>query len=180
MSVRMTTYFVLLLLSTPLWSRSLTRVPERIRELWGGLRRSLRRCARADNPRASPVAALELSELELAVVAELNREMASDYEQVASDPGQRLESRRRASELALALHERASLFQLEAQLRLGPSPPPAGAHVYSGPERRKDGRRVHSRRAGHEAASPRWGGERRTTPDRRRRDRRRDGTLAVL
>jgi len=130
------------------------------------------------------VAEVNLSAIELALVAELNLEMARAFDEVAEDAIQRLETRRAARELASRRRERARLCHLEAR-RLGAEPTfpdeqlTAEASLsYTGPERRKQERRRRERRAGRSLPSQarrrtEVGHDRRTNPDRRRGERRR-------
>lgn len=124
-----------------------------------------------------------LSALELSVVAELNFEIARAYEEVANDASRGIEARGAADTKATALRERADSFLLEAQLLSAepmlyspstekPASPPTV------PERRTRERRTGSRRRdGESAVGPPGGRERRTGPDRRKRDRRGGGVV---
>jgi hypothetical protein len=70
-----------------------------------------------DASRDRMVAALELSSIELGLVAALSLEMARDCDEVAGDARQRLEARRTARWRGSGWRERARLFQLEARRR---------------------------------------------------------------
>jgi len=126
-------------------------------------------------------ATINLSSLELALVAEFNLEMARAYDEVAEDAAGQPKTRRTARKLGSRQRERARLLQLEARRRRAESTitseevisEPGSA--YTGPDRRKRERRVAERRASH-AVGPDVkvaGHDRRTDPDRRRRERRR-------
>jgi hypothetical protein len=129
-------------------------------------------------PRSENYAAFSLSAIELAVVAELNLEIARAHDELADDASQRVETRRAARAKATAIRERAELLHLEARLlstqpmlyapsRLEP------ASFGTWPERRTYERRTRSRRRDEESAAGAPGGrERRTLPDRRQRERR--------
>jgi hypothetical protein len=125
---------------------------------------------------ASPIS---LSSIELALIAELSRERARDFDAVAGDADQRPEARQAASEAAIAWRERARMLQLEAGRRSGQPmlpewPAEVAASTYTGPERRRRARRAETRRGGPDASSDASGSrDRRTGPERRRRDRRR-------
>jgi hypothetical protein len=128
---------------------------------------------------SSEPSTVSLNPIELALIAQLNLEMAHGYDAVAADASQDLEARRAASEVAAGWRERARVFELQAQ-RKGADPiVPALRSIarpdsaYTGPERRKRMRRTSTRRSGMPVASDGGGqGERRSGPDRRRRDRR--------
>jgi hypothetical protein len=132
-----------------------------------------RRDALPDPAAASP---MSLTSIELGLIAELNFEMAQANEAVAQDLTQRPETRRVASEAARTWRERARLFQLQAQRQSAhPNvPDPRPAHppglAYTGPERRRQMRRMRTRRADGPVLDAR---DRRIGPDRRDRDRRR-------
>lgn len=119
-----------------------------------------------------------LSALELAVVAELNLEMARAQDELANDAGQAADARRLAQVRAMALRERADSLHLEAR-RLTAQPMlyvPAledPGPRSTAPERRRHDRRTGAcRRTTNSAAGPPGGRERRTTPDRRKSERR--------
>jgi hypothetical protein len=129
-------------------------------------------------PRSENYAAFSLSAIELAVVAELNLEIARAHDELAADASQRVETRRAAHAKATAIRARAELLHLEARL-LSTQPmlyapsrqEPASAGTW--PERRSYERRTQSRRRDGESAAGAPGGrERRTLPDRRQRERR--------
>jgi hypothetical protein len=123
------------------------------------------------------VLTLNLTAIELATVAELNRELAQANEEAADDPTVTAETRRVARAQAAALRERAKALHLEAQRRTaepmyGP-PVPTPAVVYIGPERRSQARRTEDRRhSGESARCAPEADDRRTTPDRRQQERR--------
>lgn len=129
---------------------------------------------------ARTVAAVELSSIELALLAELNLEMARAHEQVVEDSAQRLDTRRTAGALAAERRERARLLQKAAQTAAAAAPASScdekSTHerrsVYVGPERRTRARRRKEPRA--RAAGDRHvlASDRRAIPDRRRRERR--------
>lgn len=129
-----------------------------------------------DRVEASPIS---LSSIELALIAELSRERARDYDAVAGDADQRPEARQAASEAAIAWRERARTLQLEAGRRsaqpmLPAWPAEVAASTYTGPERRRHARRTQTRRGGPDGSSdPSGARDRRTGLERRRRDRRR-------
>jgi hypothetical protein len=135
------------------------------------------------NPAWDPtVAAMKLTSIELAVVAELNLEIASGYDEVAEDPKQQSQTRRRARDSAFRRRLRARLLHLEAQ-RLGAQPtlsdeqlPHEQGPPYSGPERRKYERRSGERRGRLAAPSTSGDVDRRVNRDRRRAERRRQGS----
>jgi hypothetical protein len=125
------------------------------------------------------VAAVELSSIELAVLAELNLEMARGYDEVVEDAAERLETGRIARALAAERRERARLLHNEARrvaaqaTSRDPGSTPPRRSVYIGPERRKRARRTHERRSDAPPATAHLGGsDRRTIPDRRGRERR--------
>ena len=117
-------------------------------------------------------------DFQLALLAELSLERAREQDALADDPRQGFETRRAASAAATAWRERAGILQREARGRSGqpmaPGFPALGMDSpYTGPERRRHIRRGQPRRA-HDGASSGDPGshERRTRPERRRRDRR--------
>ena len=123
---------------------------------------------------------MSLGSIELALIAEYNLEMARAYEAVADDPTKPLETRRSASERAAAWRGRAHQFQMQARrasadpILPGERPINSPSSAYTGPERRKHGRRIHGRRSLPAVASDGLGPrERRAGADRRRGDRRR-------
>ena len=141
------------------------------------VRRS-RLCGRITSPTFDSVIS-ELSPLELALLAELNLELARAHEQVADDEAGRDEAREAARRSAAALRERARSLTLQAQARNAeptiPGCPPITApyHPYPGPERRKEARRALARRDDKPAIDGRLrAADRRTGDDRRRTDRR--------
>ena len=124
---------------------------------------------------ASPIS---LSSIELALIAELSRERARDYDAVAGDADQRPEARQAASEAAIAWRERARILQLEAGRRswqpmLPAWPAQVLASTYTGPERRRHARRTQTRRGPDAPSDTSSSRDRRTGPGRRRSDRRR-------
>jgi len=132
--------------------------------------------AREDRPEAS---AMSLNAIELALIAELNLERARDHDAVANDAARLPEVRQAAAAAATAWRERARLFKLEAGRRsahwMAPGESgPVFDFTYTGPERRRQMRRLQTRRGDAEAVA---GGpearDRRTAPERRRNDRRR-------
>jgi hypothetical protein len=137
--------------------------------------------SRMVTPVPSADATMSLNAIELALIAELSLEQASAYETVAHRAGERPEIRLAAAETATAWRERARRFQLEARRRSGqPMVPGRPARVmassYTGPERRWQTRRRDLRRGRRELAAAGPGpSDRRTRPERRRRDRRRGG-----
>jgi hypothetical protein len=134
-------------------------------------------------PRSENGAAFGLSAIELAVLAELNLEIARGQDELADDASLRGETRRNAQARATALRERAHSFQLEARaLNAQPMLYAPSTHEpaapRTGPERRSHDRRTGSRRrSGESALGPPGGHERRTMPDRRKRDRRGGGLV---
>jgi hypothetical protein len=129
-------------------------------------------------PRSEKTAVFGLSAIELAVLAELNLEIARSHDELFDDASLRVETRRAAHASATALRERAESFHLQAR-RLSTQPmlyapsmqKPASS--CTAPERRTHERRTASRRRDAASAPGRPGGpERRTLPDRRRNDRR--------
>lgn len=121
---------------------------------------------------------IQLSPLELALIAEFNREMAAAYDQVANDPTAQSATRQVAQESAARRRERAELFQLEA--RRASTYPAAVAHMATqeerpnvGPERRRRERRSgERRRLRFPPQEPLSHAERRTHHDRRQHERR--------
>src|SRR5437660_10029423 len=88
-------------------------------------------------------AAMDLSSLELALLAEFNLEMAAAHDEVADDPMAELATRESARQSASRSRQRAWRFQVEAQ-RLGAYPMSMPEQVtpeqplpHTGPERRK-------------------------------------------
>jgi hypothetical protein len=130
------------------------------------------------------VAEMQLTSLELALVAEFNLEMAAGYDEVAEDPASAAESREAARAAADRQRERAWLFQVEAQRRRASPMTTRGGFTataptrYEGPERRTRERREGERRSGQSLLSARPGqGDRRVNPDRRQRERRTGGRI---
>jgi hypothetical protein len=124
------------------------------------------------------VAAVELGAIELALLAELNLEMARAYEEVVEDAPQRIDSGGTERARAEERRERARLLQNEARRVAAQSPgrdlhstPPRGS-VYVGPERRTRVRRTHERRAHAILVPGQLDSDRRAVRDRRRRERR--------
>ena len=122
---------------------------------------------------------MSLNAIELALIAELNLERARDHDAVANDAARLPEVRQAAAAAATAWRERARLFKLEAGRRSAHSMAPGESgpvfdFTYTGPERRRQMRRLQTRRGDAEAVA---GGpaarDRRTAPERRRNDRRR-------
>ncbi len=119
---------------------------------------------------------MSLNAIELALIAGHSLEMARANQAVADDASTRLETRRKAAEVAAAWRRRAELFQMEARRQSGSPIVPgvlpirANGTAY-GSERRKHMRRRHTRRT-----DPSWTvdgrGDRRARPERRRRERR--------
>lgn len=131
-------------------------------------------------PDQSLTSPISLNAIELALIAELNLEMASASEEVANDPAKGLETRRTASRDAAAWRERARRFELEARRQSAQPTLPYEQARHSpsqdraGPERRKGMRRAQARRTEPVAAtSALRRGDRRRRSDRRERDRRR-------
>jgi hypothetical protein len=123
---------------------------------------------------------MRLNAIELALIAEHSREMARANEAVADDTSKRLETRRRASDVAAAWRQRAQLFQMQAQRESARPIVPGEQTVcafgrkYTGPERRERGRRTQTRRTDGSSVGTRHArGDRRARPERRGRDRRR-------
>lgn len=119
---------------------------------------------------------MKLSSIELALIAELNLEMARAYEEVARDDRERLESRSAADRRQYLLRERARMLRLEA--RRASAEPPLAMWLevgYAGPERRRAERRTGERRVHSPGTAdrPAAGYDRRINPDRRRAERRR-------
>lgn len=132
--------------------------------------------SRKEQPEALPIS---LNAIELALIAELNLERARDHDAVANDAARLPEVRQAAAAAATAWRERARLFKLEAGRRsahwMAPGESgPVFDFTYTGPERRRQMRRLQTRRGDAEAVA---GGpearDRRTAPERRRNDRRR-------
>jgi hypothetical protein len=136
-----------------------------------------------EQPRSENKATGSLSAIELAVLAELNFELARAHDELADDASQRAQTRRAAHATAEAIRERGAAFHLDAQrlsrrpmLSVPSMPKPASPRTE--PERRTHERRTRSRRGdGGSAAGAPGGRERRTLPDRRKRDRRGDGVV---
>ena len=120
---------------------------------------------------------MSLNAIELALIAGHSLEMARANQAVADDATTRLETRRKAAEVAAAWRQRAELFKIEARRQsaspIVPGVPPIRANgtAYSGSERRKQMRRRHTRRTDSS-----WTGEgrgdQRARRERRRRERR--------
>jgi hypothetical protein len=129
---------------------------------------------------------MKLSSIELALVAELNLEMARAYDEVADDLTQDPVTRRVARKLGSGYRERARSLQLEARC-LGAEPSIAiepliseRSRAYTGPDRRHGERRVSERRSTTQAVVPGAKisiNDRRIHPDRRQRERRRPESL---
>jgi hypothetical protein len=124
------------------------------------------------------------SALELAAAAEVNRELARAHEELAEDAKQRLETRWAALEAAKALRARADSLHLEAIRASSDSASTPSiarpAAAYAGPERRTRTRRSGTcRRGGADPLAASGAGDRRTNPDRRQHDRRRNGSLLL-
>jgi hypothetical protein len=124
---------------------------------------------------------IQLTALELALVAEFNVEMAAAYDEVADDTTAQPATREAAREAAARHRERAGLFQLEAE-RASASPaavaepPSPEQRPYVGPERRRAERRTSERRRLRSPAQEQIAqAERRMQHDRRQHDRRRSG-----
>jgi hypothetical protein len=137
-------------------------------------------CEPDSSPDQSFTSPISLNAIELALIAELNLEMASASEEVANDPAKRLGTRRAASRDAAAWRERARRFELEARRQSAQPMLPDGqsrripGQDRAGPERRKGMRRARARRTEPLAATGALGrGDRRQRSDRRERDRRR-------
>lgn len=115
---------------------------------------------------------MKLSSIELALIEELNLEMARGCDEVAEDARNPRETRDAARERGSRLRERARMFHLEAR-RLA-AEPALTPELYAGPERRRGDRRTTERR--ERAPTPPdhlpAGHERRINPDRRRDERR--------
>jgi hypothetical protein len=140
----------------------------------------------AQSPAGSPqpsscptISAVDLSSIELGLLASFNLEMADSYNEVEADPKLSLETRQAARESASRHRERAQLFQFEAQrlcayptLPTGQPTDPHGPR-YAGPERRKRERRTRDRR-GSQPSLPGASQfvDRRANRDRRQRERR--------
>jgi len=142
---------------------------------------SRRSGARRSNVQAGPCRTeVPLSPIELALVAQLNLEMAAAYEEVADDRTARRDARQAAQESAGRWRERARQLQAQAH-RAGSRPTVAAQELieeqpqpYGEPERRTRERRTRDRR--QPVRSPREAlahAERRTRRDRRQRERRR-------
>jgi hypothetical protein len=123
-------------------------------------------------------APVNLNAIELGLIADFSLEMARANEAVAEDATQGMETRRRASEVAMSWRQRAELFHSHAR-RQGAQPilpDPHAVHVarqaYSGPERRTQMRRRQTRRI-DPASSAGHDHDRRAGAERRQRDRRR-------
>lgn len=162
--------------------RRLVRWISLIRQPRGATERRDRREI-SEQPRSETNAAGGLSAIELAVLAELNFELARAHDELAADASQRAQTRRAAHAKAEAIRERGAAFHLDAH-RLSRQPMlsaplmPRPASPPAEPERRTHERRTRSRRrdAGPAVSAP-GGRERRTQPDRRKRERRGDGVV---
>lgn len=124
-------------------------------------------------PESSP---LTLNAVELALIAELSLEMARANDAVADDATERFDTRRSASEAASAWRQRARMLQSHARRQsstpMGPHGRQFSASTYTGPERRRHMRRMHTRRT--DSASAQLGRyDRRIEAERRGGDRRR-------
>jgi hypothetical protein len=130
------------------------------------------------HPSRSTFALLRLSPLELALLAALNLEMASEYDEVAADARERASTRRTARTSCDERRARAARFHAAAgrfSLLLLVSRHQGGQHlrsVYLGPERRAKTRRHGERRRTASAVRPSSSFDRRATADRRRTERR--------
>lgn len=136
------------------------------------------------HPSSEDGAALSLTAIELAMLAELNLEIARGHDEVADDGTRRGQTQQAAREVATALRERADAFRLEALRRSAdPAYRPSMANAvsaYIGPDRRRQRRRTQARRRdGATGLGARGGGDRRTVPERRQRERR-SGSLVLL
>jgi hypothetical protein len=133
----------------------------------------------AASPGSPAVTTISLNSIELALIAELNLEMALAQDAVAQDAIQRLETREIASEAAARWRGRARWLQLQAQRQSADSIVPdepmihAPAAAYSGPERRRQMRRQRARRTETPVGSAPGRGDQRISYDRRKRERRR-------
>jgi hypothetical protein len=129
----------------------------------------------------STVTVANLSPIELAVIAEVNFELARAYDEAAEDSTTEAETRAGAANTARALRQRGEFFLIAAaRLRSAPATPgrPAGVapgFFYTGPERRRRGRRTRMRRIDEGAYGPAAPANRRVRHDRRQTDRRRAG-----
>lgn len=130
--------------------------------------------------------AISLNSIELALIAELNREQARDHDAVANDPRTRPEKRLAAARAASQWRARASVFQVQAQRQSAQPIVPdyqtmddGLGVVYAGPERRQRTRRTRKRRA---TAAPRGleRHNRQAIGNRRRGDRRRSELASLV
>jgi hypothetical protein len=137
------------------------------------------------HPNAAPgqgVAALDLTSVELALLAKFNLEMAEAYDEAAEEPELRPETREAVVGSAVLRRERARLLHSEAQ-RLGAyaasvtgQPTQERRVRYGGPERRERERRVRERRRPQSLPLGALNhADRRIHPDRRGRERRGQG-----
>jgi hypothetical protein len=119
---------------------------------------------------------MKLSSIELALLAELNLEMARAYDAVAEDDCQPPDVVRVAQRRRSELRARARMFRSVAR-RVGAEPALIAQpekENYTGPERRRAERRIGERRVRERRThAPSGGSERRINPDRRRGERRR-------
>lgn len=154
-----------------------------MRQAWHATERRDRRES-GEQPRPEDDSAFSLTAIELALVAELNLEIARGHDEVANDANQPAQTRRAALAKATALRERAESLHLDAR-RLSAQPMMYAPSMQkpvaprTTPERRTHERRTRSRRReGESAIGPPGGRERRTLPDRRKRERRRGPVAA--
>ncbi len=171
---------------SPVWSalraycgrwRSLLQRMTLIRQARQDARRRERR-ASGEQHHADYTAGISLSPIELALIAELNLEIARAHDKVADAVSASVETRRAALTAATALRERAGAFHREARCIstesiLNTASRRETASASTGPDRRRQGRRTEARRRESASAVDAVGrGERRATPDRRQRQRR--------
>jgi hypothetical protein len=164
--------------------RALVQRLRRLRRSQHGAERRDRPDSAGRHPSSEDGAALSLTAIELAMLAELNLEIARGHDEVADDGTRRGQTQQAAREVATALRERADAFRLEALRRSAdPAYRPSMANAvsaYIGPDRRRQRRRTQARRRdGATGLGARGGGDRRTVPERRQRERR-SGSLVLL
>lgn len=117
---------------------------------------------------------MKLSSIELALLAELNLQMAHAYDEAADNGDNSIEARRDARERGSQLRERARRFQDEAQRSSDEAAlTTAPGALYAGPERRRGDRRTNERRRYGPPDHLPTGHDRRINSDRRRAERRR-------
>jgi hypothetical protein len=92
-------------------------------------------------------AQMKLSSIELALLAELNLQMAHAYDEAAEDAHNSVEARQDARARGSRLRERARRFQEEARRSSDEAALTTAGAVYTGPERRRGDRRTSERRA---------------------------------